>query len=496
MKEKISKLLDYLGNNDTISKRTFEDLNLSSVFKLINHTSSKVGEQYLYYSIYNLKSNTRELVDFENKIKKIKNFTNKKEIKKKLSLLNKNRSYNLVDTIFTRWLNLPYWWYSYAPLLVILLLSNIIGFFILPKIFIYSLILLPSTYLMFHIINKGYVYYAIEFFQNLNDFISVISYVNANNSLYKFNSHEQFKKNTFLINILLINEVFDKKNMIFGVISFFIDLIKGLFLIDILIINYLQKKITLNKNFELDFLKLGELDTILSIIELRKNKKVCIPFYKENTLTTKEITHPIVKKCISNSIDCKDKSVLITGANMSGKTTFIKSIGVNLILARSINTCFAVEFIFDFFDVVTSIDVKQDLEKNKSYFKVEVDLMNELIEKSETKKSLFIIDEIFKGTNTKERVALSLSILKYLSKNKNFVFVTTHDVELTKLLKNDFNLYHFDFKVENGDINFDYKIKNGAIIHNYALELVKTSGIPEIIIKNAEKYLKESEKQL
>ncbi len=486
----LSKLDNYLNpKNSNRINRIFKDLDLKEVFKAINFTNSKIGEQHLYYTLRSPKKDISELAKLETKIADIQRLVNINFLKKTISRLNKDRCYNLADMAFSQWLNLPYWWYRKSPILVLLLLLSIIGFIIFPKVFIYPIILLPSIYLVLHIINKGFVFYAVTFFQNLYDFISVIEVLNDKNPIYKFKSQKHYKGYAPLIKILLVGEKIENKNIFLGTIGFFIDLLKGFFLIDVLIIRYLQKKMTFNEDFKIDFLNLGELDMILSIIELRKNKKVCTPIYKENALSGKSITHPIIKECVSNSIDTYGKSVLITGANMSGKTTFIKSIGVNLILARSIHTCFAKEFTFDFFDIFTSIDIEQNLADKKSYFKAEVDVMKELIHNSTIRKSLFIIDEIFKGTNTKERIALSFSILNYLAKNNNRVFVSTHDIELVHLLKGNFRQFHFDFKIENNNISYDYKMKEGAILHNYALQLIKQSDFPDEIVNNAEKIL-------
>ncbi len=327
----LNKLNHYIGGNNHIFERTFKDLDLKNVFKTINFTNSKVGEQYLYHTLVNLKNDNSELSLLESEITHIQNSTNIDFLKKNVSRLNKNRCYNLADMIFSHWLNLPYWWYQKSPILVILLLFSILGFVFFPKIFIYPIILLPSSYLILHIINKGFVFYTVTFFQNLYDFISVITAINNENLTYKFKSQEHYKGYSFLIKVLLINEQIEHNNVFSGTISFFIDLIKGFFMVDILIIRYLQKKMVFNEDLKSDFLNLGKLDTILSIIELRNNQNVCIPIYKENTLKGKSIIHPVVKNCIPNSINTLGKSVLITGANMSGKTTFIKSIGVNLI---------------------------------------------------------------------------------------------------------------------------------------------------------------------
>jgi len=105
--------------------------------------------------------------------------------------------------------------------------------------------------------------------------------------------------------------------------------------------------------------------------------------------------------------------------------------------------------------------------------------------KNEPVKSLIIIDEIFRGTNTIERIAAAKSVLNYLTENKNFVFVSTHDLELAELLNNEYAVYSFEESVNEQRLIFDYKMKTGVLKNKNGIAILKTIGYPESVVEDA-----------
>lgn len=132
--------------------------------------------------------------------------------------------------------------------------------------------------------------------------------------------------------------------------------------------------------------------------------------------------------CIPNNIDLFKRSVLITGSNMAGKTTFIRSLGLNTITAFSINTCFAKSFSIGHFNLDSTIRVGDSILAEKSYYLEEVLRIKNIINNSQNNTpSLILLDELYKGTNAVERIACAKAVLSYLSKN-SIVVATTHDL--------------------------------------------------------------------
>ena len=172
---------------------------------------------------------------------------------------------------------------------------------------------------------------------------------------------------------------------------------------------------------------------------------------------------------------------------MSGKTTFIRSVGINSILAQTLNICFAKEFATPFFKLYSSIRIADDVLENTSYYLKEVLTLQGFIKSSKNPEPcLFILDEIFKGTNTIERVAGGKAILSYLNKGKNMVLVSTHDIELTDLLqKEKFDLYHFSEHIKNNELSFDHQLKEGKLKTRNAIKILELYNYPSQITEDA-----------
>ena len=135
---------------------------------------------------------------------------------------------------------------------------------------------------------------------------------------------------------------------------------------------------------------------------------------KGQKIKTVAISHPLISSCIVNDLSLNNESLLLTGSNMSGKTTFIRSVAINSILAQTINTCFAKEYIAPYFKIYSSIRITDDLLENTSYYLDEVLTMKKLVDASMLDSPcLFVLDEIFKGTNTVERISGGKAILSF-----------------------------------------------------------------------------------
>ncbi len=136
--------------------------------------------------------------------------------------------------------------------------------------------------------------------------------------------------------------------------------------------------------------------------------------------------------------------------------------------------------------VFSAIRITDDLLSKKSYYFEEVLTIKDMIEESQSEvQSLFLLDEIFKGTNTVERIAAGKAVLAYLNKGPHIVFVSTHDIELTEYLKDTFDLYHFTEIVENDKIVFDYKLKAGNLKTRNAIRILELNKYPPEVINEA-----------
>lgn len=136
--------------------------------------------------------------------------------------------------------------------------------------------------------------------------------------------------------------------------------------------------------------------------------------------------------------------------------------------------------------IFTSIRINDNIEEHKSYFQAEaLSILNILEKSAQQTNSLVIIDEIFRGTNTIERISAAKAILSYLTCHKNFVFVSTHDLELAELLGPEYLTYSFEERAADTRLIFDYKIKAGLLKNKNGIAILTALGYPETIIENA-----------
>jgi len=123
---------------------------------------------------------------------------------------------------------------------------------------------------------------------------------------------------------------------------------------------------------------------------------------------------------------------------------------------------------------------------DKSYYFEEVLTIKEMIDRSTNEKpNLFLLDEIFKGTNTIERISAGKAVLSSLSKNNNIVFVSSHDIELTDMLDKEFELYHFSEIVNEKNVDFDFKLKEGKLKNRNAIRILQINDYPIDLINEA-----------
>ena len=204
------------------------------------------------------------------------------------------------------------------------------------------------------------------------------------------------------------------------------------------------------------------------------------------SLSTESLFHPLLVHPIANSLEVHDAGVLITGSNMSGKTTFVRTLGVNAVLAQTLHTVCAESWRAPMLNVRTSIERTDSVLEGKSYYLAEVEAVRGLIRaKRANAQHLFLLDEIFRGTNTAERVAGAYAVLAYLNRGIDLVVVATHDVELLHLLGDAYVPVHFREQISDGELTFDYRIHPGPSSTRNAIALLALMEFPDAVVRDA-----------
>ncbi len=277
-----------------------------------------------------------------------------------------------------------------------------------------------------------------------------------------------------------INSEFDQRNSgLYYLIS------NGLFLRDIILSYKINKWIKENiYNIPVWNKAAAYIDVINSISVFGYNNSDFIfPVINSSTIIKAEnMSHPLIDslKRVGNNIEINKthKFLIITGANMAGKSTFIRSIGVNLILASMGAPVCASSFEFSSVDIFSSMRTSDKLMDSSSYFHAELQRLKLLKEKAEkSEKMLVLLDEILKGTNSQDKLQGSkLVLLKFIKLNITGI-LATHDTALGSLSEEyieNFENYFFDFDVDEiGEMHFEYKLKKGVSNNMNASILLK-----------------------
>ena len=203
--------------------------------------------------------------------------------------------------------------------------------------------------------------------------------------------------------------------------------------------------------------------------------------------------HPLLVEAVANSIVLgPPHGILITGSNMSGKTTFLRTVGVATVMAQTVNTCLATTYAAPIFRVRSVIGRSDDLIAGKSYYKDEVEAVLDLVHASaQEMPHLFLFDELFRGTSAIERLACADATLIELVKNdegrpkSHIVIVATHDRELVGLLQDTYTPYHFADSVVPDGLAFDYRLHDGPALTHNAIALLGIHGAPKRLVENA-----------
>ena len=260
------------------------------------------------------------------------------------------------------------------------------------------------------------------------------------------------------------------------------------FLWDILQIIRLEKwKDRNSKELELWFEKLSTIDELNSFAGFNYSFQLSVfpKFSDDFSILAENASHPFIAKeqSIGNPININGWKHfnVITGANMAGKSTYLRTVGVNLILAMTGSAVFADKFVFQPVEIITGIKTSDSLQDGESYFFAELKRLKQIIVRLENGERLFIIlDEILRGTNSADKQKGSLGLIKQLLSLNAAGIIATHDLALGKLIESfpeNISNKRFEVEITNNQLEFDYKIKDGISQNLNATFLMKKMGI-------------------
>lgn len=455
---------------------TWKDMNLDDLFRRIDYCFTTIGQELLYSSLRN--SNDFDVVD-ESQMEKFKiDPFYRESVSYQLAKLSKSRNSNTSK----------YMYQSKSE-------ENYNPFFIftsfLPVLSIPLFIISPFAAVIGFLTGLAVNIYMSHKHKNstsreYDDIFYSMMIIDTAGKMNADLRHPAFKKLSYLGPLFVSDDHVGELNM---TVKLFITL-KSLFMIDYHMYHMIIRD--LKKHQEL-YRKCWHYTAALDVNYSTALWRESTGTYShpgestEETINTKGLYHPLLTRPVPNDFKYS-KDILLTGSNASGKSTFMRSVALNIITGNGLNTTTSTAFNYKKGMVISSMDISDSVIEGDSYFISEVKSLKRIVDEIEDFDGNIycIIDEIFKGTNTVERVAAAESFLEYLNKKPNvFVLAATHDMELTKLLKGRFDFYHFSEQMEDDEIYFDYTLKPGAASTTNAIELLRLHGFPDEVYKKA-----------
>ena len=494
----LAKIKWYFKNNDishtfqVLTEQTCTDLNLDDFFFRINKTFSCVGQQYLYDRLKRIPLEP-EMAGSDNVLQYIK--THKELVCRCQKLLSKLAYENAyyICSLF----------HDDRPALSPVMRKVLKILQLMPLLFIVTFIFLSKEIWIifaagFFIINMILHYRnrvtLSSYLHSVPQFFKLVFIARKLSSQTPFDTIRPEIKNTLqsiqpLVSLLSYFKYDDKIETDMAVLLLAVkELVSIFFLVEP---NILFRSFRLLKEKRADieaiFAYVGHIDMLQSVARMQEDfPYYCKPQWTEEGLQTTDVYHPLIEHCVPNTLNTGGKSVLLTGSNMSGKTTFIRTIALNMLCANVLDMCFARSFSGRHMKIHSAINLHDNLLESQSFYMKEVMAVKDMLEKAhQSGYNLFILDEIFKGTNTLERIAASKAVLSALAVNGNMVLVSTHDIELADLLAGEYDLYHFCEQIEQNQLYFDYLLKQGKLKNRNAIRLLEIEGYPESVVSEA-----------
>lgn len=474
-----------------VDGQTWHDLDLYRVFDQLNYTQSSIGAEALYQKMRLIKfqpeASLQELEDF---------FDHHPDLRLKVQVVMNQlgkKNHNMARSIVAN----PGKQDSkiYLSLYIFLACLPVFSLFFLPFFKIQAMMVLVAS-ATFNIIfssirnwsNKmrlDRVSYLVRIFAST----AKLSHLAIPKQEALKQAVQPFKKTKVISGILQSPTGSSDMEIILIYLNF-------LFLIPQIAQVYIYQQVRIHQKEAQEAINLlGELEVAISLLRHKRDVDlVCHPSFKQEVgIKGKGVYHPLLTDPVANDVRF-EKNMVISGDNASGKSTYLKMVAINCILAQGLGFAYGESLELSYGHVMTSMDVSDDIEVGDSYFITESKTILRMIESLEKSGfHYFFIDELFKGTNTIERIGSGLGIVRWLSRHDCLYMISSHDIELVAASGAVNDNYHFDSRYVDGEIVFDYQIKQGAAVTKNAVNTLKSLHFPSEITQTSQELIRQYE---
>lgn len=474
-----------------LSDRTWNDLEFDGVFRLADHCISAIGQQILYALLRRPQLNPAEVTRRDAIIRSLDtDSTIKEDVRQALCKLKTRSAYYLYRLFAEELPPRPRLFFVF-PLLSLASIIGLLTLFISPGAGLWILIVAVCA-------NVGVkLYYRPRFEHLIQPIMAVRALLAAAEILAKHESASlrawtgelaaRCKRLRWIKGAARWLVIEDTGNEVVSSLAAWANL---LFLLDVnaFVLN-IERLRRSSDDLHAIFLTIGTTDALCAIGAFRK----MLPHWSAprlgpsaKQLRCEGVFHPVIAEPVPNDCHVDGRSLLITGSNMAGKSTYLRAVGTSAVLAQALATVPARSWVAPVLRVETLVRRGDELMHGRSYFYTEAERVKEMLDiAAGEQRCLFIVDELYRGTNTRERVAAAYAVLDHLDSMGHLCLVATHDLELVNLLADRWDTWHFAETVDRTSVIFDYRIRAGAATSPNALRLLHRLDYPPDVLRQA-----------
>lgn len=495
--EELKSISHYARNHQNgrfmIDDITWNDLDMERIFMLLNHTCSSCGEEYLYAMLRLPEFQSEILDERERLIEFFRQHPSEREtVQKGLLQVGKIHGLSISDYILAL-SEIPIRSRARYFFCFLLAIASVICLIVKPAAGVGLLVAAVIINISVHTMESNKIEVYLKCLRCLirvlhaSEKLGKEKIPELNQYLERLKSNEKKLHGVRKKSVTLVSA----KAVEGDIMSVLYSYINSFFMLDFIQFYSILKILRENQE-ELEVLTagLGMLDAMIAVASYREYLPYyCVPRFADEKhaafMDVENLYHPLIANPVANSIRA-DGGILVTGSNASGKSTFLKNVAINIILAQTIHTSLSSSYRATMCKVMTSMALHDDLQSGESYYIVEIKSLKRILE--ETAKEvpvLCIVDEVLRGTNTIERIAASSQVLAHLRNPKVICFAATHDIELSYMLERLYTNYHFEEEITEHDVRFNYLLKEGRATSRNAIALLELVGYDQEIVRAA-----------
>ena len=468
-----------------VDETTWKDLNLDALYRRVNVCQCTAGEQYLYYML----RRPMDRETYENQLGLIHLTEERPDIRLRIQMLLYGVGRRNVDltSVFLAKDTSPFHLVMYCVLALLLLFS-----IFLPVLFGRSFLLVPVGLLTFNAIFHEFRRTRCEHEINHVNYCVALALSLRKMQKWQCGDLDRYLADAYA-HLKAMKPILRSGPVLSGLNADPLQmLMMNCLLADLIAFELLKKRLCrYHEHFLAVHEAIGRIDASVSIASYREGLDVwCEPeicrIADKPFLHAEGMVHPLLSAPVPNDLTL-DQSLLITGSNASGKSTYLRASVLCALMAQTLCTCTCRRYLGSAFRIYTSMAVSDDLLAGESYYIAEIRSLKRILD--ENTKDTFVlcaVDEVLRGTNTVERIAASAEILHALDRPGTLCLIATHDIELCALAGDAYRHAHFEETVAESELSFDYKIKPGPAETRNAIRLLKLMGFDDSIVRAAE----------